>query len=126
MSIEKGVFVWERKFIFNKDNQEHIGNEIWNCKFAGCIEKFEQIFGIVFASGMKDGEPVYLTLEEERQDRLEEFDGKVDYSIPPMSLETKKPLKEKVKFYYRETTTHFRGGSVTKYTAKLNGKIVDK
>ena len=60
----------------------------------GCIEQVEKIFNVMFAAGVVDGKPYYLTLDETNEELLNKFDGMVDLSVPPRDNETMLPFKK--------------------------------
>jgi hypothetical protein len=60
----------------------------------GSIEQVEKMFNVMFASGIVDDKPFYLTLDETNEDLLNKFDGKVDVTVPPRDNETMLPFKK--------------------------------
>ena len=67
---------------------------------GGCVEQIELNFDIMFAVGIIDGRPYYLTLDETNEELLTKFDGKVDLSVPPRDNRTMLPFK-KTKLTFR-------------------------
>ncbi len=53
----------------------------------GNVEKVEELFNIIFASGMENDKPVYLNGSDK-------YDGKVDLGIIPIDNVTKVPFTE--------------------------------
>jgi hypothetical protein len=59
----------------------------------GNVEKVEELFNIIFASGMENDKPVYLNSSDIDDDYLmNKYDGKVDLGIIPIDNVTKVPF----------------------------------
>jgi len=77
-----------------RENYETLNLLIKNT-FAGRgnVEKVEELFNIIFASGMENDKPVYLNGSDIDDDYLlNKYDGKVDLGIIPIDNVTKVPF----------------------------------
>ena len=77
-----------------RENYETLNLLIKNT-FAGRgnVEKVEELFNIIFASGMENDKPVYLNSSDIDDDYLmNKYDGKVDLGIIPIDNVTKLPF----------------------------------
>ena len=77
-----------------RENYETLNLLIKNT-FAGRgnVEKVEELFNIIFASGMENDKPVYLNGSDIDDDYLlNKYDGKVDLGIIPIDNVTKLPF----------------------------------
>ena len=89
---------------------------------GGCVEQIELNFNIMFAAGVVDGKPYYLTLDETNEELLTKFDGMVDLSVPPRDNETMLPFK-KSKLTFRIDCFYDKQEYETGWKTYINSKF---
>jgi hypothetical protein len=99
----------------NNDELRHLERMV----DKSCIEQVERMFNIVFASGIENNQPFYLTLDEKDESLIEKYDGIVDLTIVPRNNETKQPFK-KTKLHFKLDYFYDTEGNQTSWKTWIN------
>lgn len=121
MSKETHIFYFDFSSKSIYDNDRSLRNLEKNLDIC-CVEQVERDFNIVFAAGIVDDKPYYLTLDETNEELLKRFDGMVDLSVPPRDNETMLPFN-KNKLVFKIDYFYDKNGNQTSYKTYINSRL---